>query len=131
VLDRHDLTDEQWVRLEPLLPSAAPRRGRPWSDHRRVVNAVMWRTRTGCPWRDLPPVYGPWKTVYNRHRRWSADGTWGRVLAGLRTGCDAEAPGGEWAVSVDSTVIRAHHHAAGARHELPSDVRVPASLTGG
>lgn len=117
--------------MEPLLPSTAPRRGRPWSDHRRVVNAVMWRTRTGCPWRDLPVSYGPWKTAYNRHRRWSADGTWERVLSGLRAGSDGEAEG-EWVVGVDSTVIRAHHHAAGARRgELPSDVRVALGLTGG
>jgi len=132
MLDRHDLTDGQWARLEPLLPSTAPRRGRPWSDHRRVVNAVMWRTRTGCPWRDLPPSYGPWKTVYNRHRRWSADGTWEQVLAALRTGSDAEdGAGQEWLVGVDSTVVRAHHHAAGARHQRPGAVRVALGLTGG
>jgi len=131
MLDRHDLTDEQWDRLGPMLPSNEPRRGRPWSDHRTVVNGVLWRTRTGSPWRDLPPVYGPWKTVYNRHRRWSADGTWERVLSGLQAGSDADADG-EWMVSVDATVIRAHHHAAGARHgALPADVRVTPGLTGG
>jgi transposase len=130
MLDRHDLTDVQWDRLEVLLPSNAPRRGRPWSDHRTVVNGVLWRTRTGSPWRDLPPVYGPWKTVYNRHRRWSADGTWERVLSGLQAGSDADVEG-EWMVSVDATVIRAHHHAAGARHgALPADVRVTPGLPG-
>ena len=131
MLDRHDLTDEQWQRLKPLLPSDAPRRGRPWSDHRKVVDGVMWRTRTGSPWRDLPPCYGPWKTVYNRHRRWSADGTWEQVLSGLRAGCDGDADGGGWVLGVDSTVIRAHHHAAGARAEVPSDVVVFPGLTGG
>ncbi len=85
-----------------------------------MVNGVLWRTRTGSPWRDLPASYGCWKTVYNRHRRWSADGTWARVLSGLQRGCDA----GEetWVVAVDSTVVRAHHHAAGARREPPGDV---------
>ena len=85
-----------------------------------MVNGVLWRTRTGSPWRDLPASYGRWKTVYNRHRRWSADGTWAQVLAGLQRGCDA----GEetWVVAVDSTVVRAHHHAAGARREPPVDV---------
>ena len=118
--DRHDLTDEEWALLEPLLPAQTPRRSRPWKDHRTVVNAVLWRTRTGSPWRDLPASYGCWKTVYNRHRRWSADGTWKTVLRELQRGCDV----GEdsWSVAIDSTVVRAHHHAAGARHRPPVDV---------
>ncbi len=90
-------------------------------DHRLVVDGVMWRIRAGAPWRDLPADYGHWKTVYNRHRRWSGDGTWSRVLGALRVDCDA-VEDGEWAVSVDATVIRAHHHAAGARHEPPKDI---------
>jgi hypothetical protein len=85
-----------------------------------MVNGVLWRTRTGSPWRDLPACYGTWKTVYNRHRRWSADGTWARVLHGLQHGADADAD--EWIVGVDSTVVRAHQHAAGARRQPPSDV---------
>jgi transposase len=92
-------------------------------DHRCVINGVMWRTRTGSPWRDLPKRYGHWKTVYNRHRRWSADGTWEEILSGLRTGCDVE-EGPRWVVGVDATVVRAHQHAAGARHEPPKDVPV-------
>jgi transposase len=96
-----------------------------------IVNAVMWRTRTGSPWRDLPPCFGPWKTVYNRHRRWSADGTWEKVLSGLRAGCDVDANGEEWVLGVDSTVVRAHHHAAGARAGLPTEVTVRPGLTGG
>ncbi len=85
-----------------------------------MVNGVLWRTRTGSPWRDLPASYGRWKTVYNRHRRWSADGTWAGVLRELQRGCDM----GEeaWSVAIDSTVVRAHQHAAGARHEPPRDV---------
>lgn len=79
-------------------------------------------TRTGSPWRDLPESYGCWKTVYNRHRRWSADGTWAGVLVELQRGCDAD--GDNWMVAIDSTVVRAHHHAAGARHEAPADVAV-------
>jgi len=89
-------------------------------DHRKVVDGVLWRTRTGSPWRDLPASYGHWKTVYNRHRRWSADGTWARVLSGLQRGCDLEES--EWVVAVDSTVVRAHQDAAGARHRPPIDV---------
>jgi transposase len=120
VHNRHDLTDQEWALLEPLLPDRTPRRARPWKDHRRVVDGVLWRTRTGSPWRDLPALYGSWKTVYNRHRRWSADGTWVRVLRELQRGCDLVED--RWVVAVDSTVVRAHHHAAGARLEPPRDV---------
>ena len=84
-----------------------------------VIDGIFSRTRTGCPWRDLPGEYGNWKTVYNRHRRWSLDGSWDEILGRLRAGCD-EAGGRDWTVSVDSTVVRAHQHAAGARRVLPA-----------
>jgi len=77
------------------------------------------------PWRDLPEGFGNWKTVYNRHRRWSGDGTWREILDRLRAGCD-EAEGKDWTLSADSTVVRAHQHAAGARRARPADL-----LTGG
>jgi transposase len=87
-----------------------------------VINGVFWRSRTGCPWRDLPGCYGSWQTVYNRHRRWSAEGTWGQILDKLRCGCDQNAQGDtdpDWVVGADSTVVRAHQHAAGARRSAP------------
>ncbi|MFG2004769.1 IS5 family transposase [Spirillospora sp. NPDC048911] len=112
-MKRHDLTDEEWQRLEPLLP-AQNVHGARWSDHRTVINGVFFRARTSCTWRDLPRCYGNGKTVYNRHRRWSLDGTWEQILDGLRAGCD-EAEGEDWTVSADSTIVRAHQHAAGAR----------------
>ncbi|MFP1628069.1 IS5 family transposase [Streptomyces sp. 5K101] len=114
---RGDLTDSQWERLEPLLPVSNGRCGR-WRDHRQVVNGVLYRIRTGVQWRDLPERYGPWKTVHERHRRWSADGTWERLLQ--RVQAEADAAGVvDWDVSVDSTSVRAHQHAAGARHAPP------------
>ena len=91
-----------------------------WADHRRTINGVFWRTRTGCPWRDLPERYGCWQTVHERHRRWSMEGTWAKVLDGLRTGCD-EIEGKDWAVSADSTIARTHQHAAGAAREPARD----------
>jgi transposase len=119
-LSRHDLTDEEWARLAPLMP-AHPRQGHRWNDHRTVIDGILFRTRTGCPWRDLPPGFGNWKSVYGRHRRWSLDGTWEQVLDALRAGCD-EAEGKGWTLSADSTVVRAHQHAAGARRALPAEL---------
>ncbi|MGI5238815.1 IS5 family transposase [Dactylosporangium sp. CA-139066] len=112
---RHDLTDAQWALLEPLLPAPCGR-GRPrrWAS-RDVVDGIRWRVRTGVPWRDVLPVYAPWQTLYRWFRRWQRDGTWARVLAALQAVGDA-AGSIEWTVSVDSTVSRAHQHAAGARH---------------
>jgi transposase len=118
-LKRHDLTDEEWELLAPLLP-AHPRQGHRWNDHRTVINGVYFRTRSGCAWRDLPAQYGNWKTVYNRHRRWSLDGTWEKILDRLRAGAD-EGEGEDWTVGVDSTIARAHQHAAGARHVPAAD----------
>ncbi|MEO3781602.1 transposase, partial [Micromonospora sp. B11E3] len=71
---RHELTDDEWVLLAPLLPADPPRGGR-WRDHRTTVSGILYRERTGIPWRDLPERFGPWKTVYQRKRRWAMDGT--------------------------------------------------------
>jgi transposase len=119
-LRRHDLSDAEWARLEPLLPRH-PRQGHRWNDHRLVIDGIFFRTQTGSPWRDLPERFGSWKTVYNRHRRWSADGTWEMILDRLRAGCD-EAEGQAWTVAADATVVWAHQHAAGARRAPPADV---------
>jgi transposase len=86
-----------------------------------VSNGVIWRTHSGSPWRDLPEVYGNRKTVYNRHRRWSGDRTWERILDELRRGADLDV-GAAWTVGVYAAVVRAHQHAAGARHLPPVDV---------
>jgi transposase len=105
------LTDEQWSRIEPLMPSSQGQPGRPFRDHRQVVEGVVFRYRAGIAWRDLPECFGPWQTVWKRHRRFSADGTWDRIHAQLLT--EADAVGDiDWAVAVDSTINRAHQHAA-------------------
>ena len=115
--ERRVLTDEMWARLEPLLPDRAPRRGGRWTDHREVVEAIIWRFRTGSPWRDLPAGFPPWQTVWWRLDRWAKDGTFDRVLGELQGFADA-AGELEWVVSVDSTIARAHQHAAGARRTV-------------
>ncbi len=114
VTGRADLTDAQWAVLEPLLPRGR-KPGRPpeWTK-RQLINGIRWRVRAGAPWRDVPPAYGPWQTVYGLFRRWQRNGTWRAILTALQARADA-AGLITWDVSVDSTVARAHQHAAGAR----------------
>ena len=113
MVGRGELTDTAWAQLAPLLPRNQRRGGR-WCDHRRVINGILWKLRTGAPWRDLPERYGPWQTCYDRFIRWRRDGTWDRLLAHAQTKSDAVGEL-EWVVSVDSSSVRAHQHAAGAR----------------
>src|SRR3712207_945469 len=111
---RHELTDGQYARLAPLLPPGKPATGRPNLDHRTVLNGILWRLKTGAPWRDLPERYGNWQTAYSRFRRWQAAGVWDRALAALQAGGDA-AGDLDWSLHfVDGTTVRAHQHAAGA-----------------
>lgn len=117
-MGRGDLSDGEWARLVPHLPTNVGRGGR-WNCHRRVINGILFRLRTGIPWRDLPPRFGRWKTVHDRHRRWSADGTWDRILRLVQADADAEGRIDWSMVSVDSTCCRAHQHAAGARRRVP------------
>ncbi|MFJ4013424.1 IS5 family transposase [Streptomyces sp. NPDC090026] len=111
-MGRGDLSDAEWERLRPFLPVSNRRCGR-WRDHRQVIDGILHRVRTGVQWRDLPERFGPWKTVYERHRLWSADGTWERLLQQVQDAADA-AGEIDWDISVDSTIVRAHQHAAGA-----------------
>ncbi|WP_442819822.1 IS5 family transposase [Streptomyces sp. NBC_00841] len=116
-MGRGDLTDAEWERLRPFLPVGNGRCGR-WRDHRQVIDGILHRVRTSIHWRDLPERFGPWKTVYERHRLWSADGTWERLLQQVQAEADA-AGKIDWDIGVDSTVVRAHQHAAGARTSPP------------
>jgi len=111
---RADLSDAQWAVLEPLLPRGKkPGRPRTWT-RRQLIGGIRWRTRAGSPWRDVPERYGPWQSVYGLFRRWQRDGTWRKIVTALQARADA-AGLITWDVSVDSTVARAHQHAAGAR----------------
>ncbi len=104
------LEDEQWTLIESRLPPQRPRTGRPMRDHRQVVEGVIYRYRCGQAWRDLPESFGPWQTVWKRHRRFSQDGTWDKIHQVLLARADG-AGDVEWTVSVDSTINRAHQHA--------------------
>jgi transposase len=116
------LTDEQWLVIEPLLPVSGAK-GRPRVDDRRVINGMLYKCKTGIAWRDLPQRYGPWTTVYNRFWRWARNGTLTTLVQRVRVVADAINEL-DREVSVDSSIVRAHQHAAGAR-------RQPRSHTGG
>jgi transposase len=115
MIRRHELTDDQFARLEPLLPPQRPPTGKPNRDHRTILNGMLWRLRTGAPWRDVPERYGPWQTVYSRFRRWRQAGIWDRVLATVQATGDADGQL-DWSLHfVDGSTVRAHQHAAGAK----------------
>ena len=112
---REEITDAQWEQLRPVLPPQKPKTGRPNNDHRTVLSGIVWILRTGAPWRDLPACFGSYKTVSSRFYRWRAAGIWERILATLQQQAD-QAGQVDWDLHfVDSTVIRAHQHAAGAK----------------
>ena len=104
---RYELTDEQWILIEHLLPGKEGDPGAHSEDNRKFVDGVIWIARTGAPWRDLPERYGEWNSVYQRFNRWAKSGVWERVFQAVRLP-DLEA------LLLDSTIIRAHQHAAGA-----------------
>jgi transposase len=124
VTRRFDLTDAQWALLEPLLP-APMRSGRPsqWTK-RQLIDGIRWRVRVGAPWRDVPECYGSWQAVYGLFRRWQRAGVWARIVTGLQARANATGLI-TWDVSVDSTIARAHQHAAGARRCPDAQVEPP------
>ncbi|MGW0621417.1 IS5 family transposase [Streptomyces sp. NPDC002765] len=106
---RHELTDQEWDLLAPLIPRAVT--GRPRVSDRQVINGMVYKIRTGISWRDLPERYGPWQTVYTRFRRYALDGVFTRALQQIQAGADAVGDI-DWLVQIDSTIVRAHQHAA-------------------
>ena len=117
---RHEISDDDWARLAALLPA---RRG-PAADDRRFVNAVLYVARTGVPWPDLPDRFGPWNTAWRRFDRWARRGVWQRLFEALQD------PDVEWLL-LDSTVIRAHPSAAGAKKKRTAPAGRRTSSSGG
>ncbi len=106
-MHRHELSDAEWKKLKPLLhprPGPVSKRG-----DREFINAVVWRVRTGTPWRDLHPRFGPWKTVYNRFARWAERGVWQDIFDALKIEVD------DVGSLLDATVVRAHQDASGGK----------------
>ena len=110
-----------------MLPSSKGKRSRPFRDHRQVLEGIVFRYRTGCLWRDVPERFGPWKTLWKRHARFSRDGTWDRVLEALLVDADAQGQL-DWQVCVDSTISRVHQHGANMSREVVAELP---SHTGG
>ena len=106
--NRHDMSDAMWAVLEPLLPGQRGQWGGIAKDNRRFLNGVFWVLRVGAPWRDLPPQYGKWNSVYQRFRRWRDSGVWERILEAL-----VVEPDYEW-LMIDASHCKVHLHAAGA-----------------
>lgn len=106
---RHDISDEVWLKLKPHLPGTKGNPGRRGDDTRLFLNAVLWKLRTGCPWRDIPPDYGNWNAVFQRFKTWRDRGVWARLLEVFGDDRDLE-----W-LMIDASHIKAHPHAAGAK----------------
>ena len=116
-MHRYELTDAQWEQLAPFFPDrdhdGGP--GPPWKDHRAIVNGILWHLHTGAPWPDTPERYGPWKTIYDRFRRWRTDGTWANILDTLLLRLDKAGRIDRDLWLVDASIIRASRAAAGAK----------------
>lgn len=120
---RGDLTDEEWTIIEPLLPAERGRWARPAQDNRRYLNGMLHVLRVGCPWRDMHERYGKWNSVYVRFRRWAEQGVWDALLETLvELGLTDD-----WQHMVDSTSVRGHSQAAGAKGGLIRRVLVEAA----
>ena len=120
-LSRGDLSEVEWRILRVLLPverePGKRGRGRPPEDNRNIINGVLWRLRTGAPWRDVPEKYGNWNSIYRRFRRWSACGVWESVATAL---AETMAESGHY--NIDSTTVRAHVSAAGGKGGLINEL---------
>lgn len=130
MLRRYELTDQEWDRIVPLLPSPKTGKpGRPPKDNRLMLNAMVWLARSGAAWRDLPERYGPWSSVYSRFRKWLDDGILDNIFRVLSLEAELEE------LSLDASIVQAHQHSAGAKKGDPktksaiaAEVPVPKSM---
>jgi transposase len=120
---RHEVTDQQWEAINPLLPKRIARTGRKPADARMMLNGILWVLRTGAPWRDLPERFGPWQTVYDYFRNWRADGTFDKILQALQIRLDRDGKI-DWDLwCIDGSNVRAARCAAGADKKVPAGTR--------
>jgi transposase len=115
---RNLMSNAEWAFFEPFVSSKGPKSGRPAADHRRVLDGIFWIARTGAPWRDLPEYFGKWGSVYRQFRRWSVSGLWDVMLEEMNSNGQNQ----NSVQMIDSTIIRAHQHAAGAKGGLKAKI---------
>ncbi len=117
-MKRHELTDEQWELLHPIIPPRTAKTGRPPSDPRVMLNGILWSLRTGAPWRDLPERFGPWQTVYDHFSQWRRQGVYDRILEALQIRLDRQGKI-DWELwCIDGSCVRAARAAAGASKKV-------------
>ncbi len=122
-MHRHELTDEQWDAVGPLLPKRIAKTGRPPRDARLMLNGIFWVLCTGAPWRDLPPRFGPWQTVYDHFRNWRQAGVYERILQALQIRVDRNGQI-DWDLwCIDGSSVRASRAAAGAAKKVAGGTR--------
>ena len=108
--ENYDLTDEQWKRVEPMLPpERTGKKGRPRNDNRKMLNGMLWMNHSGAQWRQLPQCYGPWQSVYARFAKWRDDGLWEKIFTVLSQDADTEN------LSIDSTCVKVHESSNGGK----------------
>lgn len=109
---RRELRDDQWKKIRDFLPGKKADPGRTARNNRKFIDAILWIARTGAHWRELPAGFGPWNSVFQRYNRWSKAGVWERLFQALSDDPDFEY------LMIDSTIVRAHQHSAGAKGGL-------------
>ena len=109
-MSRHNISDDQWKIIAPFLEQKnKDPRGRPPKDNRLIFNGILWILKTGAPWRDLPPEFGPWQTVYKRFARWAQLAVWDNLLSKLAQSADSES------IAIDASYVKIHQHGTGAK----------------
>ena len=109
-MGKYDLSDNQWKQIKDEIPPKKSRSGQPRRDPRELINAIIWVARTGSPWCELPEEYGPHTTAYNNFRKWTEDGTIGRIFAKVSPSREETAE-----IQIDGTYVKAHQHSAGVK----------------
>ena len=130
-MGRHELSDEQWELLKEFFPANKPQKGRPWVEHRMILNGISWILHTGAPWRDLPGRYGPWQTVYDRFNLWRRDGTFDKITSYLQMHLDASGEIDWNLFCVDGSSVRAGRAAAGAQKKMARKKSQPTTRSAG
>lgn len=121
---RHHLTDREWNAIRVFLPrERTGRRGRPWVNHRKLIDGILWLVCVGGAWRDMPECYGNWQTVYKRFRRWCNDGTWDRIWNKTLARLDRDGNVDRTLWCVDGSIVRAHVSAVGGSRKTTSNAK--------